>query len=209
MVGARPAAQVQSEILGLLERMHAVRPRRVLEIGTARGVTTYLLSHFAAADGHVVTCDLTQRGSVALRRGNRRRQSIEALELDSHSAEGRRRLHECFPDGVDMLFIDGDHTYEGVRQDFLDYADLLRPRSLLVFHDIVEDFRTRYGIVTWSWVGGVPRFWRDLKAAAPSDFVIEELVRNPKQDGLGIGVVICPDDAAPGRALVAALTSGA
>jgi predicted O-methyltransferase YrrM len=164
------------------------------------------LSRVAAADGRFVTCGLAPPITASwLQRGNRRRQSVDVLKLDTHTDDAQRLLHERFPDGVDVLFIDGDHSYEGVRQDFLDYADLLRPRSLLVFHDIVEDYRTRYGITTGSWVGGVPRFWREVRSAAPSTFGIEEHVNDPQQDGLGIGTITCPDVADPGRVLRAAL----
>jgi predicted O-methyltransferase YrrM len=210
LAGPQLPMQVRSEILGLLERLQVARPRFVLEIGTGAGGTSYLLSRVAAADGLFVTCCLHAPPITAswLRRGNRRRQSVDVLSLDTHTADARRLLHERFPDGVDVLFIDGDHSYEGVRQDFLDYADLLRPRSLLVFHDIVEDYRTRYAITTGSWVGGVPRFWRELRSAAPSAFRIEEHVNSPLQDGMGIGTLTCPDVADPGRVLRAALVGG-
>lgn len=34
-----------------------------------------------------------------------------------------------------FMFIDGDHSYEGVRQDILDYFPLLEPGGIMVFHD--------------------------------------------------------------------------
>lgn len=34
-----------------------------------------------------------------------------------------------------FIFIDGDHSYEGVRQDILDYFPLLAPGGIMVFHD--------------------------------------------------------------------------
>ena len=36
---------------------------------------------------------------------------------------------------LDFLFIDGDHSYESVKQDFLLYSKLLKKGSLLIFHD--------------------------------------------------------------------------
>jgi predicted O-methyltransferase YrrM len=38
-------------------------------------------------------------------------------------------------DRVDLLFIDGDHSYTAVKADWDAYHDLLRPRSVVVFHD--------------------------------------------------------------------------
>jgi hypothetical protein len=136
-------------------------------------------------------------------------QRIQFLQVDSHSETGQQAIRSAVPDGVDFLFIDGDHTYGGVRQDFLDFADLLNPGGMLVFHDIVEDYGSRFGIASNAFVGGVPRFWGELRKALPRPFAFREIVENRDQDGLGIGVVVCPDTLLPGRALIEAyLTAG-
>jgi predicted O-methyltransferase YrrM len=203
-----PAAQVPSEIRKLLQLIAAHRPHSVLEIGTNYGGTTYLFSRVAAPDAVLVTCDIARR----IKRGRlesiaRRGQRIEFLEIDSHSNEGESKIRATVPDGVDLLFIDGDHSYEGVRQDFITFADLLRPSGLLVFHDIVQDYEARYGVRTNAYVGGVPRFWRELRAALPPTFRFQEIVGDPHQDGFGIGVLVCPDSASPGQELANAYRS--
>lgn len=38
-------------------------------------------------------------------------------------------------DHFDMLFIDGDHSYKGVKADWEAYKHFLRPGSIVVFHD--------------------------------------------------------------------------
>ncbi|MDH3235087.1 MAG: class I SAM-dependent methyltransferase [Alphaproteobacteria bacterium] len=45
---------------------------------------------------------------------------------------------------VDVLFIDGDHSYEGVKADWDAYKAFLRDGSKIVFHD-------------WGWAEGVQR----------------------------------------------------
>jgi len=35
----------------------------------------------------------------------------------------------------DIIFIDGDHTYEGVKQDYENYVKKLKPGGQLMFHD--------------------------------------------------------------------------
>jgi predicted O-methyltransferase YrrM len=200
--GPFPAAQRPGEFGGLLRLVRERAPQVLLEIGTNYGGTTALLPRFAPPDALIVTCDIECKvDALQLERVGRRGQRIQFLHVDSHSESGARAIRAAVPAGVDLLFIDGDHSYEGVRQDFLVFADLLRPGGLLVFHDIVEDYRTRFGIATNAYVGGVPRFWRELREAVPSSFAHRELVESRDQDGLGIGVLMCPSAPSPGRVL--------
>jgi len=78
---------------------------------------------------------------------------------------------------VDFLFIDGDHTYGGVKTDFEMYSSLVGKGGLIAFHDIVPGPPEN--------VGGVPRFWSEIK---PS-FSYLELVKDWKQGGCGIGTI--------------------
>jgi predicted O-methyltransferase YrrM len=86
---------------------------------------------------------------------------------------------------LDFLFIDGDHAYDAVKTDFLNYRPLVRSGGLIAFHDIVPDFNARYGTPTISYAGGVPTFWQEIKA----QYRTSEFIEDPKQDGYGIGVV--------------------
>lgn len=39
-------------------------------------------------------------------------------------------------DHIDLLFIDGDHSYEGAKADWESYKDFLKPGAVVAFHDI-------------------------------------------------------------------------
>jgi len=39
---------------------------------------------------------------------------------------------------IDLLFLDGDHSYEAVKQDFVDWAPKIRPGGYLALHDVVH-----------------------------------------------------------------------
>jgi hypothetical protein len=41
---------------------------------------------------------------------------------------------------IDVLFIDGDHTYEGVKKDFDLYSNLLSENGIIVIHDTDENY---------------------------------------------------------------------
>ncbi len=60
---------------------------------------------------------------------------VTHLRMFSHQALPQlKRIFE--QDGLPpFMFIDGDHSYEGVRQDILNYYPLLAPGGMMLFHD--------------------------------------------------------------------------
>jgi predicted O-methyltransferase YrrM len=89
---------------------------------------------------------------------------------------------------LDVLFIDGDHTYDGVKADYQMYRPLVRKGGLIAFHDIVDDHQTKYGRPGIGWAGGVPMFWREVKLQKEFSSC-SEFIADPDQDGMGIGVL--------------------
>lgn len=60
------------------------------------------------------------------------RELVEVHQGKSHdAAQGWRR-------SIDLLFLDGDHRYPAVLQDFEDWASAVRPGGFLVMHDVVH-----------------------------------------------------------------------
>ncbi|HKI01262.1 MAG TPA: class I SAM-dependent methyltransferase [Thermoanaerobaculia bacterium] len=184
------AWQKEAEILALLERLKSLQPRRVLEIGTAAGGTLFLLSRVAAPDALLVSIDMPEGGfgggynllrSGLYRSFAQRGQRIVLIRGDSHRQAMRRRLATAL-DGerLDFLFIDGDHSEAGSRQDFEDYAPFVRPGGLIAFHDIRPDEK--------GWSGEVYRVWPELAAR----FDGEELVDESGPSGYGIGLLRWP-----------------
>ncbi len=184
--------QIRSEIEGLLDLLAAEPPRTVVEIGTWNGGTLYLLARAAAADALLVTVDIGGGPGARLGRfspvgllcggcaapGQR---VVPLLRRDSHDPATLAKVeHVLGRRPVDLLFIDGDHSYDGVRSDFETYGRLVRPGGLIAFHDISPGAPEG--------VGEVPRFWQELKRERD----VIELVESWDQGGLGIGVVRVP-----------------
>ena len=184
------AWQKKAEILALLERLKPLAPRRILEIGTAAGGTLLLLSRIAAADALLVSIDMPEGvfggGYNVLRSGlyrsfARQGQRIVLIRGDSHRMAIRSRLASALAgEKLDFLFIDGDHSAAGARQDFDDYAPFVRPGGIIAFHDILPDER--------GWSGEVYRVWPELATR----FNGEELVDESGPSGYGIGLLQWP-----------------
>ncbi len=65
---------------------------------------------------------------------------------------------EAIPlESADIVIIDGDHLYEGVERDFLNYAPRIRPGGLIVFDD--------YGVKEWP---DVKRFVDEVVSKDPA-----------------------------------------
>jgi predicted O-methyltransferase YrrM len=178
--------QVRSEIGALIDLLRQMEPRTIVEVGTHKGGNSFLFCHAVPSAERIVGVDLCVQNSAKLIHFARAQQRYVALHGDSQTTQMKSRVLRAL-DGrtVDFLFIDGDHSYEGVKRDFELYAPLVRAGGLIALHDIVPDHRTRFGRETGCYAGEVHRFWSELKASHRH----QELVENPDQDGFGIGVI--------------------
>lgn len=93
----------------------------------------------------------------------------------------------------DFIFIDGDHTYEGVKQDFLNYSPFCKTGSVIAFHDIIDSQRHRDRNVY------VAKFWNELISNVIEDgicsyngqlYAFKEFIGSKDQDWAGIGILI-------------------
>lgn len=140
------AMQRPTEVAAFLREVRALAPRSILEIGTASGGMLFLLAKCAAPDASIVSVDLPRgrfgggyaRWRIPLYSSFATRpQRINLVRADSHKRETLERVERIL-DGrpLDLLFVDGDHTYEGVMSDLQMYGPLLREGGLLALHDI-------------------------------------------------------------------------
>ena len=106
----------------------------------------------------------------------RAHQQVTCIWKDSHSDETVRDVEVALKGALlDLLFIDGDHSFEGVRCDFEAYSPLVRPGGVIAFHDVAAGADD-----------GVPAFWRSLQQRYVS---VEFVDRVHPPHGLGIGVI--------------------
>lgn len=65
--------------------------------------------------------------------------AVDNYDCNLIKADSSLLVHvwEVEGEGIDLLFIDGDHTYEGVKRD-LKWIDFLRPGGHVIFHDCYD-----------------------------------------------------------------------
>jgi predicted O-methyltransferase YrrM len=182
----RGAAQNQAELAAFIRYAAADAPRVVCEIGVQDGGTNFVLSRALSSVTTVVGIDLYVSLKAQLRYFRRPGVELHLIQGSSHTRRTRKRLRAVLAwRPIDLLFIDGDHTFDGAARDFALYSPLVRPGGLIAFHDIVEDSYSRCGIRTESYVGEVPRLWKSLR----EQYAYREFIDDPSQDGRGIGVI--------------------
>jgi cephalosporin hydroxylase len=159
-LGVLSAIQSRDELVPVLEVIKAASPSNVLEIGTANGGTLFLLTRVAAPDATIVSLDLPG-GDWGGGYSEKRIPLYEAFALpgqtlhlfreDSHKLQALERVKQAFAGRtIDFLFIDGDHSYEGVRSDFEMYGPMVTRGGYIGFHDI-------------AYTDGVTRLWNEVK----------------------------------------------
>lgn len=128
------------------------QPETVVCIGSYRGFSTICMTlglvdnqkgtcHFidpGKVDGHWHDPQnvehLAQRFNLGHRWKHQRKTSQEVIAQNS------------IPDTIDLLLIDGDHSYDGVKFDFDHFGSRVRPGGLILLHDSINEGR---GFTPW------------------------------------------------------------
>ena len=181
--------QIPFEIFGLIDSLNKLQPKNYMEIGMCDGGTHFLIRKLCPSIRESVAVDPDIRNKAIIEQISTTEQAHYLVGL-STDARIRKEVRQIFPTAacLDVLFIDGDHSYAGAQSDYLLYKDLVRPGGYIVFHDIVEDWGQRFGRPTNKYTGGVPKLFAELK----QDYQYLEFVEDSEQDGFGIGVLIQP-----------------
>lgn len=121
---------------------HVAGKKRVVEIGVWHGVTTKVLRNRMAPDGILLGVDPYPKGrfGFSVQRVIARRELARvtngAMEWQRLTGVEAARLYAA-SDGppLDFIFIDGDHSYEGLRGDWEAWSPLVAPQGIVALHD--------------------------------------------------------------------------
>ncbi len=177
--------QVYSEFIELVRLVKDLRCQSMLEIGTYRGGTLFVFAQASLEGAAVISIDYTAtlKGRLVriaqtpvFKRFLRKAQNLTLLRADSHHPATLAKVSKALHGKkLDFLFIDGDHSYTGVKQDFEMYAPLVRPGGLVAFHDVALSPPPKE----------VYRFWDEVKRRYPN----KEFIHRTDNRAMGIGVL--------------------
>lgn len=192
MIADSPVEVFQSEyeFSNLYNIIKSIKPTKVVEIGSLFGGTLWHWMNLCEPGSTFVSIDLMVPNSdnrykmqqfchnrLWYEWANNFDHKLQVIEGKSQDPKVLETMYTKYKP-VDFLFIDGDHTYNAVRQDFQNYLDLVRPGGVIAFHDIAipeEDS------IVW---GGVSRLWKEIKES--NLYVTEEFIEKPRWWGIGI-----------------------
>lgn len=152
--------------------------KMVAEVGTANGGTAFLLSRLVSPHSTIITIDLHRykewkyeiMSNFAIKSDSK----IEFVTGDTRSEDTLKLFEEKLKGReLDLLFIDGDHRYLGVKKDFENLSRYVRRGGIIAFHDIVPGKDNE-----------VPIFWEELRC----DYTCVEFKAKASGWG-GIGVI--------------------
>jgi glycosyltransferase involved in cell wall biosynthesis len=176
--------------------VHAARPDCLVELGTHYGVSYFAFCQAVARLELPTRCFAVDTWEGDAHAGAYDQQVFDTVtQINRRSYAAFSNLlrmpfdaaQSYFADGeIDVLHIDGFHTYEAVAHDFALWRPKLSPRAVVLFHDV--NVREREF--------GVWRFWEEIAERFPS-FAFHH--------GFGLGVAaVGPDIPAGLRPLFAA-----
>ena len=173
------AIQEEPEIKFILENCKG--KKNFIEIGTDYGGTFAAIAE--VVKGKCITVDLElgsfgDKGVDYKARNSAFKRDIKDVTIisgDSHCIDTVEQVRTAL-DGelAEVLFIDGDHTYDGVKADYLNYKQFVADNGIIIFHDIIEsEFHKIQGC-------RVDKFWNELHGEK------RQLISTDRWMGVGI-----------------------
>jgi predicted O-methyltransferase YrrM len=111
----------------------------IIEIGVFEGFNTREFALLSPQEARIFAIDPFFKGFFGFNYGK----FIALKEWQKHGISHKIEIIEGFswdvidqiPFGIDFIFIDGDHSFEGVKKDFELYSNLLSENGVIALHD--------------------------------------------------------------------------
>jgi len=158
------ASQKASELAPLIETLLELDPKVILEIGSSDGGTLRCW-RLVAPRAFILSVSLPDGPYGG---GHPRDVDAHVIAGDSHDMSSYELVIGAL-DGrmVDFLFLDGDHTFSGIRSDYHCYGPLVRRGGIIALHDILPHVGDTVQ---------VDRFWERLKSMPATYSRVDEHV---------------------------------
>lgn len=116
-----------------------LEPKNVIELGSYVGASSICMAQALAdnARSGLLHCVELEEAHVTLTTDHLAEASLSEQARLYHGNSQDPAVVQSLPRS-ELIFIDGDHTYEGARKDFELYEALLSDEGVMVFHDTIK-----------------------------------------------------------------------
>ena len=140
-----------TELLVLAAICKYAQPRRIFEIGTYTGSSTFVMAMNTPCQTEVFTLDLDPSksgmhehgvevgGLRAFTEGTSYQESPFAKKIHQLFGNSLTFDYSSFYGSIDLMFIDANHTYDFVKPDTENAFKLLRPGGIIMWDDYLWD----------------------------------------------------------------------
>ena len=184
-------SQNLQEFEALLTEYIKIKPTKFIEIGSLYGWALQHFIHYSQPSSIGLSIDLPVRNFVGPQDRRVEKQEHNYKNVWPQWAKANKCKLHLIPDSsqklttlestkqifnnqeIDFLFIDGDHSYAGVKKDYEMYSPLVRSGGIVAFHDIGKNEE-----------GGCNILWNEIKHTKTS--YKEFLYEANNEKGIGI-----------------------
>lgn len=135
-----PACMHQKELFQVCELLEEIRPKSILELGVKNGGSLNMWSKFAHPSAILIGVDIVPSINHPIGSSS---QSVYLIIADCDVKATREKVKRI-TDEVDFLFLDANHRYYGVREEFRIFAPLVREEGLVAIHDTTDEHVKRF-----------------------------------------------------------------
>jgi Methyltransferase domain len=149
-----------ADIAVLLKLTVCSKPKRLMEVGSFRGYTALYLAQHTADNAQIVTIDQYPEHGEAYRN------TFYEAKIERRVGQTTKEIFQSdAPSSYDLIFIDADHSYDGVKNDTELVLPLIAPSGYIVWHDYAN----------WGYFdgkNGVPEYLGELASKLPIAHII-------------------------------------
>lgn len=137
---AKPHSQMTAEEMASLKK-HATGKKKALEIGTYMGVSASIIASSMDENGILYCVDPFESknnkphpGFLMASRELKRSNSFNKVRFLLGFSNDKKIIDQI-PTGLDFVFIDGDHSYEGLKNDWSIILPRITKGGIVCLHD--------------------------------------------------------------------------
>lgn len=170
--------QVYEELEILYFYLKSKMPYNFLEIGFGYGGTFQLLSSISTGVKVSVDCNRIDNEISRAVINEKNTFFVDGISYDNTVFEKVKNISNEY----DLIFIDGNHSYESVKKDFEIYKCLKSNDGIIIFHDIDPNH-----VHKDTHAGQVYKFWQELSYGIKTEILCKKGSGKIKSDGYSQG----------------------